>query len=63
MPEISVRGIEMTESPIRKIATLAAAAKKRWTKGYHLNLGQPDRPTPQVALDAPKKIHRQILEY
>jgi aspartate aminotransferase len=63
MPEISVRGLEMPESPIRKLAPLAAAAKKRGTKVYHLNIGQPDLPTPQVALDALKKIDRSILEY
>ena len=56
MPEISVRGIEMPESPIRKLAPLAAAAKKKGTKVYHLNIGQPDLPTPQVALDALKQI-------
>ena len=63
MPEISVRGLEMPESPIRKLAPLAAAAKKRGTKVYHLNIGQPDLPTPQVALDALKEIDRNILEY
>ena len=63
MPEISVRGIEMPESPIRKLAPLAVAAKKRGTKVYHLNIGQPDLPTPQVALDALKTIDREILEY
>ena len=63
MPEISVRGHEMPESPIRKLAPLAAAAKKRGTKVYHLNIGQPDLPTPQVALDALKRIDRNILEY
>ena len=63
MPEISVRGLEMPESPIRKLAPLAAAAKKRGTKVYHLNIGQPDLPTPQVALDALKQIDRNILEY
>ena len=63
MPEISVRGVEMPESPIRKLAPLAAAAKKRGTKVYHLNIGQPDLPTPQVALDALKEIDREILEY
>ena len=56
MPEISVRGLEMPESPIRKLAPLAAAAKKRGTKVYHLNIGQPDLPTPQVGLDALKNI-------
>ena len=54
MPEISVRGLEMPESPIRKLAPLAAAAKKRGTKVYHLNIGQPDLPTPKVGLDAQK---------
>ena len=63
MPEISVRGIEMPESPIRKLAPLAAAAKKRGTKVYHLNIGQPDLPTPQAGLEALKHIDRTILEY
>ena len=58
MPHISVRGIEMPESPIRKLAPLAAAAKKRGTKVYHLNIGQPDLPTPKVALDAIKNVDR-----
>ena len=47
MPDISIRGIEMPESPIRKLAPLAAAAKRRGTKVYHLNIGQPDLPTPR----------------
>ena len=63
MPQISVRGLEMPESPIRKLAPLAAAAKKRGIKVYHLNIGQPDLPTPQVALDAIRNIDRTILEY
>ena len=63
MPEISVRGHEMPESPIRKLAPLAAAAKKRGTKVYHLNIGQPDLPTPQAGLDALKHIDRSVLEY
>ena len=63
MPEISVRGHEMPESPIRKLAPLAAAAKQRGIKVYHLNIGQPDLPTPQVGLDALKHIDRSILEY
>lgn len=63
MPEISVRGLEMPESPIRKLAPLAAAAKERGTKVYHLNIGQPDLPTPQCGLDALKNIVRKILEY
>ena len=53
----------MPESPIRKLAPLAAAAKERGTKVYHLNIGQPDLPTPQCGLDALKNIDRKILEY
>ncbi len=63
MPEISVRGLEMPESPIRKLAPLAATAKKSGVKVYHLNIGQPDLPTPQCGLDALKNIDRNILEY
>ena len=53
----------MPESPIRKLAPLAAAAKARGVKVYHLNIGQPDLPTPKVALDAIRNIDRTILEY
>ncbi len=63
MPKISVRGVEMPQSPIRKLAPLAAAAKARGIKVYHLNIGQPDLPTPQVGLDALKSIDRTVLEY
>lgn len=63
MPEISVRGLEMPQSPIRKLAPLAAQAKQRGVKVYHLNIGQPDLPTPQCGLDALKHIDRKVLEY
>ena len=63
MPSISVRGTEMPSSPIRKLAPLAEDAKKRGIHVYHLNIGQPDLPTPQIALDAMKSIDRKILEY
>ena len=63
MPQISVRGLEMPESPIRKLAPLAADAKKRGIKVYHLNIGQPDLPTPDVALNAIRNVDRSILEY
>ena len=63
MPIISKRGVEMPESPIRKLVPFAVAAKKRGTKVYHLNIGQPDLPTPQEGLDALKSIDRNILEY
>ena len=63
MKKVSVRGQEMPESPISKLVPLAAAAKERGTKVYHLNIGQPDLPTPQVGLDALKNIDRKLLEY
>ena len=63
MPQISVRGVEMPESPIRKLAPLAYAAKDRGIHVYHLNIGQPDLPTPKAAIDAIKNIDRTILEY
>lgn len=63
MPKISVRGTEMPESPIRKLAPLAYAAKERGVHVFHLNIGQPDLPTPAAAIDAIKNIDRRILEY
>ena len=63
MPEISVRGHEMPSSPIRKLTPLANEAKARGVKVYHLNIGQPDLPTPQVALDSLKTVDRSVLEY
>lgn len=60
---ISRRAVEMPESPIRKLAPLATAAKDRGVKIYHLNIGQPDLPTPEVGLEALKNIDRTILEY
>ena len=63
MPEISVRGLEMPSSPIRKLTPLANEAKARGVKVYHLNIGQPDLPTPQKALDSLKTVDRSVLEY
>ena len=63
MPSISNRGCAMPSSPIRKLTPLANAAKARGIKVYHLNIGQPDLPTPQKALDVMKSIDRNILEY
>ena len=53
----------MPDSPIRKLAPLAEKAKKRGVKVFHLNIGQPDLPTPPEALAAIKNIDRKILEY
>lgn len=63
MPKISHRGEEMPSSPIRKLTPLANDAKARGVKVYHLNIGQPDLPTPQKALDALQNVGRQVLEY
>ena len=63
MPKISERAVLMPASPIRRLAPLAEEAKKRGTKVYHLNIGQPDIKTPQVALEAIRNIDREILEY
>ena len=63
MPKISLKGATMPASPIRKLVPYAEAAKKRGTKVYHLNIGQPDILTPQVALDAVKNSNLKVLEY
>lgn len=61
--QISSRGIEMPESPIRKLAPLAYDAEDKGVKIYRLNIGQPDLPTPQKALSCLKEIDRITLEY
>lgn len=63
MPKISARGTVIPASPIRKLTPFADAAKARGMKVYHLNIGQPDLPTPRKALDALKTIDRTTLEY
>ncbi len=63
MPHVSHRGAIMPDSPIRKLVPYANKAKARGIKVYHLNIGQPDLPTPQVALDAIRNIDRTVLEY
>ncbi len=63
MPKISSRGVIMPASPIRKLVPLSNAAKSRGIKVYHLNIGQPDLPTPPEGLEALKHIDRKVLEY
>ncbi|MCE4563522.1 pyridoxal phosphate-dependent aminotransferase [Maribellus sp. CM-23] len=63
MPTVSDRGRIMPDSPIRKLAPLAQRAKERGIKVFHLNIGQPDLPTPKEALAAIQNIDRTILEY
>lgn len=63
MPKISVKGQKMPESPIRKLVPYAEIAKKKGHKVYHLNIGQPDIKTPDVALQAIKNANITVLEY
>jgi len=63
MPSISKKGTAMPQSPIRKLVPFAENTKKRGTKVFHLNIGQPDIKTPQVALDAVKNNNLQVLAY
>jgi len=53
----------MPESPIRKLVPYAEAAKKRGIKVFHLNIGQPDIKTPQIALDAVKNNTLEVVAY
>lgn len=63
MPQVSQKGRQMPESPIRKLVPYAEVAKKKGHKVYHLNIGQPDIKTPEVALEAIKNNTIKILEY
>jgi len=63
MPSISTKGKTMPESPIRKLVPYAEAAKKRGVKVYHLNIGQPDIKTPEVALDAIRNYNEKVVQY
>jgi aspartate aminotransferase len=63
MPAVSNRGKAMPDSPIRKLSPLAEKAKERGIKVYHLNIGQPDLPTPPQALKAIQMIDRTTIEY
>jgi len=63
MPRISHKGREMPESPIRKLVPFSEAAKKLNKKVYHLNIGQPDIQSPEVALKAINIFSANVLEY
>jgi aspartate aminotransferase len=63
MPHISNKAIDMPSSPIRKLVPFAEDAKKRGTKIYHLNIGQPDIETPETFLNAVKTADFKVLEY
>lgn len=63
MPTISEKGKRMPESPIRKLVPFAESAKKNGIKVYHLNIGQPDIETPQIAMDAVKNYKEVVIAY
>ena len=63
MPKISTKGGLMPQSPIRKLVPFAEQAKKEGVKVFHLNIGQPDIKTPEVALKAIKNCDLEVLEY
>ena len=63
MPKISNKGFLMPESPIRKLVPFAETAKKAGKKVYHLNIGQPDIKTPEVALEAIHNFSDKVVEY
>jgi aspartate aminotransferase len=63
MPSISARGKAMPASPIRKLVPFSEEAKRKGRKVYHLNIGQPDIPTPEVALNALRNIKLSVIEY
>jgi aspartate aminotransferase len=63
MPKISNKGINMPESPIRKLVPFAETAKKAGKKVYHLNIGQPDIKSPELALEAIHNFSDKVVEY
>ncbi|HQL71138.1 MAG TPA: pyridoxal phosphate-dependent aminotransferase, partial [Bacteroidales bacterium] len=63
MPFISEKGLAMPASPIRKLVPYAEAAKSRGVKVYHLNIGQPDIKTPEIALEAVRNLKDKVIEY
>jgi aspartate aminotransferase len=63
MPSISEKGKAMPASPIRKLVPFAEEAKRKGVRVYHLNIGQPDIPTPDIALNAIRSIDIKVIEY
>lgn len=63
MPTISERGCQMPASPIRRLVPYAEAAKAKGIKVYHLNIGQPDIKTPEVAIAAMNALKLRVIEY
>jgi aspartate aminotransferase len=63
MPKISEKAGKMPASPIRKLVPYAEEAKRKGRKVYHLNIGQPDIHTPEIALNALRNMDLKVIEY
>ncbi len=63
MPELSEKGKQMPASPIRRLVPFAEEAKHKGRKVYHLNIGQPDIKTPEIAIEAVKNMKEKVIEY
>ena len=61
--KISNRAEIMPSSPIRKLSGIAQKIESEGVHVYHLNIGQPDLPTPEIGLEAARNIDRKVLEY
>ena len=63
MPSISQKAKNMPASPIRKLVPFSDAAKERGIEVFHLNIGQPDLETPQLALEAVRNYTERVVKY
>ena len=63
MPNISKKGLNMPESPIRKLVPFAEKAKKNGTKVLHLNIGQPDIKPPKNVISKINNFQIESVEY
>ena len=63
LPRVSQRANQMPPSPIRKLVPFADEARKRGIKIYHLNIGQPDIPTPSEFMEAVRNYREEVLAY
>jgi len=63
MPQLSARGNLVPPSPIRKLVPFSDIAKKKGIRVYHLNIGQPDIPTPENVMDKIRHTDLKVVEY
>ncbi len=62
-PQISARAKSTQDSPIRKLSATAEARKQKGIKVYHLNIGQPDLPTPPIVFETIRDLKMSTLAY